>query len=152
MNSPHEINLILIRHFHQFRQTDRILFGIRLPPVGRTMIRIILGTIYIGIQFIFPVKLQLSQPGLVAPGRSVESLDNPTETHVRIIPDLNLRQLIIPKQLHKSTHGIIRSPLIIPRKRDSFLRYLQIIPLQLIGNLTFSGLHGTIALFPHVQG
>ena len=151
MNGPHEIHLVLVCHLHQLRDTGCVLGRIRFSPVGRTMIRIVFRPVNIRVQFILPVKTQLPQTGLMAPRSTIKSLDHAPETNVGIIPDFNLRQMIISKQLHEGTHGIVRSPLVIARKRDPFGVYFQIITFRLLRNLTFPGLHGPIALFSQVQ-
>ena len=56
------------------------------------------------------------------------------------------------EQLHESTHGIIRSPLVIPGQHDGLIGNRQVVSFRMIGYQPFRPSHGPVTFLAHVQG
>ena len=73
MHSPSEFDHIAVAGHYQLSQTGGIIRRIRLTPIGRRVIRVVLWPVDIFVEFVPAEKVNQCQPCLMAPGGSVET-------------------------------------------------------------------------------
>ena len=99
MYSPIEDNAIISCRLNQLCYLLSLIFGIGLSPLWYTMIRIVLRSVDINIEFITSVKLQLTKSILKTPWRAIEAFNDTSIRYIGIIRDCSLSNLAIAHHL-----------------------------------------------------
>ena len=151
MDSPIKQHVILVCPLHQLLQLGSLLLGIRLPPVRGTMIRVVFGAVQVHIHLVTAIKIQLAQPGFMAPWSTIKTLHHSTEGNIRIVLHLHQWYLSLCQQLCECLHPVIGSTFIGTDNHNRFLSYSKIIAFSHLRNFHGIFLHALVALQPHLH-
>ena len=101
MNSPYEAYASLVSLGDELRDTLTLLLGVELSPLV-SVVGIILGAIDVSIELGAPIELELLDAVAMALRVAVESLDDASESHTRIVSDLTVGEPIGAEELSQT--------------------------------------------------
>ena len=100
MHGPDEVHPVALTGAYQFRYLPGLSGRIGVAPVGRAVIRVVLGPVDIGVHLVAAEEVNQGQTGLVGPGCAVEPLDHSAGGQVRPVIDAEAGQLSVRILLH----------------------------------------------------
>ena len=106
MYSPIEDNSIIPCRLNQLCYLLSLIFGIGLSPLWHTMIRVVLRSVDINIEFITSVEFKLTKSILKTPWRTIETFNHTTIRYIGIIRDCSLCNLAIAHHLSERLKSI----------------------------------------------
>ena len=134
MNGPYEIQSVVARHTSHFPYFLCFLFRIRLPPMRRTVIRIVFRSVQIDIHLVGPIITKHPQMSFEIHGFPVITFHDSTERHIRIIRNLQLRDRRLLQQLLQRLKSVKCSTLVSAGNNNLMVSDPQIISFTLLRN------------------
>ncbi len=123
MDGPHEVYTVAVASLNKFVDVASLVFGIRLAPVGRAVVWVVLRTIHILVEFVASIIFDERETHLMRPRLTIESLYHTTQWQVGIVVALGIRHLAASggrvEQLSHCLQSVESSTLVVANDVDT---------------------------------